>query len=115
MHKLIFTMAAALTLAGCGNNPQTGEDFVQTDPAQSSANPAQIKIAEIDFLNMSQTHDIAKTLAPADAPLFLEYAINWKASKVSGDESKILMPDGTAPVTVADAIGITRAVQAGDR
>lgn len=108
MHKLIITMVAALTLAGCGNNAQTGEDFVQTDPAQ-------IKIADIDFLNMSQTHDIAKTLAPADAPLFLEYAINWKASKVSGDESKTLMPDGTAPVTVADAIGITRAVQAGDR
>jgi len=108
-------MMAALALAGCGGSPQTNEDAPQSGEnlSRASGNATQIKIADIDFLNMGETHDIAKQLDPADAVLFLEYAISWKAAKVSGDESKILKPDGTAPATIADAIEITRAVQAG--
>lgn len=79
---------------------------------QSSGDPAQAKLADIDFFNMSETNEIAKKLTPADAALFLEYVINWKAAQVSGDESKILKPDGTAPVTIAEATALTKAVLA---
>jgi len=114
MRNSIFIIAAALTVAGCGDNPQANEGVTQTSgaTAQTATGATEIKIADIDFLNMSETHDIARNLAPADAALFLEYAINWKAAKVSGDESKILKPDGTAPVTIADAVTLTKAVLA---
>lgn len=111
MRKAI-TIATALVLAGCGG--QGNEDVSQAamSSSQSVADATAIKIADIDFFNMAETHEISQKLAPADAPLFLEYVINWKAAKVSGDESKILKPDGTAPVTVAEATALTKAVLA---
>lgn len=114
MRSSIFIMAATLALAGCGDNPQANEGDPQSTGGsfQAVAGATEIKVADIDFLNMGETHDIAKKLAPADAALFLEYAINWKAAKVSGDQSKILQPDGTAPVTIADAIALTKAILA---
>ncbi|MCK9543200.1 MAG: hypothetical protein M0R03_14360 [Novosphingobium sp.] len=114
MRNLIFTMTAALALAGCGDSPPASGHATQASERspQAATGATAIKIADINFLNMGETHDIAKKLAPADAALFLEYAINWKAAKVSGDESKILKPDGIAPVTIADAIALTKAVLA---
>jgi len=116
MRSSIF-IAATLALAGCGNGSRANEGDHQSagDSIQAVADATEIKIADIDFLNMSETHDIAKKLAPADAALFLEYAINWKAAKVSGDQSKILLPDGTAPVTIADATALTKAQNATSR
>lgn len=111
MRNSIFAMAAALLLAACGESPTASDNSTEVSGglSQISGNAAQIQIADIDFFNMSETHDIATKLAPSDAPLFLEYVINWKAAKVSGDQSKILKSDGSAPVTIADAIALTKA------
>jgi uncharacterized protein YcfL len=114
MRNLIFTATAALILAGCGNNPQTNQDVAQTSAtvAPASGNAAQMKIADIDLFNVNGVGEISKTLEPADAVLFLEYVVRWKAAKVSGDTSKVVKPDGTAPVTIAEAVELTRSIPA---
>lgn len=114
MRNSIFAIATALALVGCGDGPPTNDDTINTSEmhSQVSESSAQMKLADIDLMNLGDTTDIAQKLAPTDAPLFLEYVISWKAAKVSGDQSKILRPDGAVPVTVADAIELTKAVQA---
>ncbi len=120
MRTLIFTMSAALVLVGCGDSSPSGEVATQVaaHAAKSVTGQAgkaaeyQIKIADVDFLDMQATNALAKSLDPADSYAFLLYAIAWKASKVSGDETEIRDASGALPVTVKDAVAIQQAVLA---
>lgn len=72
----------------------------------------EIKIVDVDFFDLPATQALAQSLDPADTYAFLLYAMAWKASKVSGDETEIRDASGALPVTVRDAVAIQQAVLA---
>ena len=120
MRKLIMATAATLTLIGCGDSSSSeeavtrvaGQDAKGTTGQAANATQYQIKIADVDFLDMQATQTLAKSLDPADTYAFLLYSAAWKAAKVSGDETAIRDASGALPVTVKDAVAIQQAVLA---
>lgn len=121
MHRLIITSAvAAAALAGCGDGSasETAASKAAVQAAESVAGQAgntaqyEIKIADVDFFDLPATQALAQSLDPADTYAFLLYAMAWKASKVSGDETEIRDASGALPVTVRDAVAIQQALLA---
>ncbi|HET6536735.1 MAG TPA: hypothetical protein VFG34_01290 [Sphingopyxis sp.] len=114
MRTLLITITAAMALAGCGDSPTSNDIASQTveNAADHSGNAAayQTKIADVDFLNLSSTIELAKSLSPSDRYAFSLYVIAWKAAKVSGDETEIRDASGNLPVTVKDAVAIQQAL-----
>lgn len=113
MRNLFITMTAALVLTGCGESSTSKNEATQVTENISgqsgSADPYLTKISDVDFLDVKATNELSQRLSPSDTYAFTLYVIAWKASKISGDESKIRDSSGALPVTVRDAVAIQQA------
>lgn len=112
MRILMITAIAAMGLAACGDGASSGSGDAPVAVSGSDAAAYQVKIADVDFLNLNATQELAKKLSPEDTYAFLLYSAAWKAAKVSGDESEIRDSAGALPLTVRDAVAIQKAVAA---
>jgi hypothetical protein len=71
------------------------------------ANPTETKISDIDFSDPTSVQRVTQSLDYYDGHLFARYAGN-RAIDSTNPNNQITRADGTPPVTVAEAIVLTR-------
>lgn len=112
MKNVMITLAAALTLSACGNVDETSKNAapVRYDSASMAQDSLQLKIADIDFDNVTEIRAIARSLGK-DGPPFMSYVVSRAEGRAMQSTPDIARPDGSAPETVAEAIELAKIVR----
>lgn len=112
MKNLTIILAAGLTLSACGNVDDASQKSAPTrfDSAAMAQDSLQLKIADIDFDNVTEIRAIARSLGKDGSP-FMSYVVSRAEGKAMLSTPDIARPDGSAPETVAEAIELAKAVR----
>lgn len=108
----MIALIVALSLSACENVDDTNKNSQSglNDSASVVQDMTRLKIADIDFDNVTEIRAIARSLGQ-DGPPFMSYVVSRAEGRAMQSTLDIARPDGSAPETVAEAIALVKAVR----